>query len=419
VICPHCWKTFPPEEVLWIASHVDLIGDPRLGNDQPQRFLPTRFTIDGHALDARGFTCRNLACPHCHLPIPRALLEIEPMFISILGTPACGKSYYLAALTWHLRKVLPQFGLSLTDIDPGINQSLTDNEAALFLNPRSTGFQFLTNLIGKTKLQGEMYDTVSYGSQTVVYPRPYLLGLHALPNHHQSGQPQRTDRVVCLYDNAGEHFQPGRESTAAPVTHHLTRAGLLLFLFDPTQDSSCRAWLGTSQTDPTPDRATRQELTLTEAAARIRRALGLSANAQHDRPLIVVLTKCDAWRHKLPNTDWADPWKGGRNGVGLDADAIERTSGDIRTLLLAICPHLVRAAEGFAKEVTYVPVSALGHAPRLTPTGPAVRPVDIQSMWVSVPVLYGLHRWLNRSVRKLGRPTDARKGSIPARPRSV
>src|SRR4051812_8065624 len=86
--CPHCWGTFPPEDVLWIASHDDLRGDPRLGPDQLQRFLPTRFTIDGDAIDARGFPCQFLACPKCHLPLPRALLEMEPAFVSILGAPA-------------------------------------------------------------------------------------------------------------------------------------------------------------------------------------------------------------------------------------------------------------------------------------------------------------------------------------------
>ena len=32
----------------------------------------------------------------------------------------------------------------------------------------------LGNLIRKTELQGELYDTVAYGQQTVSYPRPFL-----------------------------------------------------------------------------------------------------------------------------------------------------------------------------------------------------------------------------------------------------
>ena len=89
--CPHCWETFPPEQSLWISEHVELLGDPMLGPERQQRFLPSRFTVDGDAIDARGMICRSLACPHCHLAIPRAMLEMEPLFFSILGSPASGK----------------------------------------------------------------------------------------------------------------------------------------------------------------------------------------------------------------------------------------------------------------------------------------------------------------------------------------
>ena len=54
VTCPHCWETFPPEQVLWISEHVELLGDPMLGPERQQRFLPSRFTVDGDAIDARG-----------------------------------------------------------------------------------------------------------------------------------------------------------------------------------------------------------------------------------------------------------------------------------------------------------------------------------------------------------------------------
>ncbi len=83
VVCPHCWERFQPADVLWISEHLDLLGDPRLGPERQQRFLPSRFTITGDAIDARGMTCQHLACPHCHLPIPRdardgAIIHLDP-----------------------------------------------------------------------------------------------------------------------------------------------------------------------------------------------------------------------------------------------------------------------------------------------------------------------------------------------------
>ena len=98
VTCPHCWEQFAPEKTLWISEHSDLLGDNRLP-DQSQRFLPTRFTVKGEAIDSKGFPCHQLACPNCHLVVPRPLFEMEPLFLSIFGAPASGKSYFLAAMT--------------------------------------------------------------------------------------------------------------------------------------------------------------------------------------------------------------------------------------------------------------------------------------------------------------------------------
>jgi hypothetical protein len=399
VTCPHCWKMFHPEEVLWIATHADLMGDPRLGPEHPQRILPTRFNVAGNALDAHGFECQHLACPHCHLILPRALLEMEPLFVSILGTPACGKSYYLAVLTWELRRILPgHFGLNFSDVDALINQPLAANEESLFVNPRPAEYQLLANLIGKTKLQGEMYDTVSYGNHLVSYPRPYLFSFQPMPHHRQYARARQNARVLCLYDNAGEHFQPGRDTPAAPVTQHLGRAHVLLFLFDPTQDPRFGSLLNQNGSA---ERASRQDQVLVEAIARIRRQLGLSQQAQHDRPLIVVLTKCDVWQHLLPNQVAGEPWKGTKNVYGLDTEQIEKRSADSRQLMRQVCPELVRTAEGFTRRVHYVPVSALGHVPNPEPAGPVVRPADIRPVWVTVPMLYAMYRWMQGLIPRL------------------
>ena len=99
VTCPHCWSSFTPEEALWLAEHPELIGDAKLGPDHARRFLPSRFTVEGDAVDERGYRSSKLGCPECHLEVPRALFQIPPVFFSVLGAPACGKSYFLASMT--------------------------------------------------------------------------------------------------------------------------------------------------------------------------------------------------------------------------------------------------------------------------------------------------------------------------------
>jgi hypothetical protein len=393
---------------LWISAHADLLGDPLLGREQQQRFLPTRFNIDCNALDGKGFVCRLLACPHCHLAVPRALLEAEPLFVSILGTPACGKSYYLTALTWQLRQVLPkEFAVAFGDADPSSNRVLTEYEELLFLNQRADETLPVADLIRKTELQGDLYDTVTYGNQAVSYPRPFLFTIHPQDTHPKRGAGQLT-RLLCLYDNAGEHFQPGQESTASPVTQHLARSRTLLFLFDPTQDQRFReAYAGRSGGAPPTARTSRQESVMHEVATRVRRYTGLPVGTKHARPLIVIVTKLDAWKHLLPDQDVGEPWARTDWLSGLDMDKIEKRSRDTREVLARLCSEFVGAAEDFAQNVLYVPVSALGQSPTIDPTSKraVIRPRDIRPAWVTVPLLYGLSKEIPALVLPMRRRT--------------
>lgn len=403
VTCPHCWSHFPPEQALWIAQHPDLLNDPRLGADHPQRFLPTRFNVDGAALDSRGFPCHGLACPRCHLPVPRALFEMDPTFLSILGAPASGKSYFLAAMTWRLRQLFPKyFCLGFADADPISNHRLQEYEGLQFLNPNQNALV----AIEKTETHGDLYDTVLYGDQAVHYPRPFLFTLSPLRGHPHFGNPGK-GRAICVYDNAGESFLPGEDTASSPVTRHLAQSRVLFFLFDPTQDprfrEACHGKSRDPQMTPRTERLTRekpirQETILHEAAQRVRRYAGLAQTARHSRPLIVVVTKQDSWQALLGEDRLPRAWMAG-SGVavqGMQIDLVEAISKRVRSLLWQLTPEIVAAAEGFAQQVLYIPVSATGGPPEIDPQTGAMgfRPKNIKPMWVEVPLLYSLSRFL-------------------------
>jgi hypothetical protein len=123
VTCPTCWNRFPPEEILWVATHSSLIGDARAGAAEYRRFLPTLFTVDGRALDEQGEACQELACPRCHAIVNRGLLEMEPLFLSILGAPSSGKSFYLATMIHSVGAILSKkFHLRFENAAPRANQ---------------------------------------------------------------------------------------------------------------------------------------------------------------------------------------------------------------------------------------------------------------------------------------------------------
>jgi hypothetical protein len=346
------------------------------------------------------------------------MLEMEPLFISILGAPGSGKSYFLTAMTWQLRQILPlHFRVAFTDADLASNRVLNECEESLFLHPDESALIPLGSLIRKTELQGELYDSVAYGQQTVSYPRPFLFSMQPREDH-PGGQQMTPARMLCLYDNAGEHFQPGQDTTSSPVTRHLAQSRAILFLFDPTQDPRFRAACRGAQIGGSAQRAarlSRQETILNEAAARIRRHAGLSHGTKYDRPMVVVVSKFDDWSHLLDG-EAGEPWRARGNLTGVDIERIEQTSVRLRQILMQFGPETVAAAETFAKNITYIAVSSLGdHVELDTSTGlPGIRPKNIHPHWVTVPLLYALAQVQPALIPRLIRRTSDAKGAKPS-----
>ena len=157
-------------------------GRSRLGPEQLRRFLPSRFTLDGNAIDARPLSRGRLsALP----PAPSARpggngagLRVDPWDalvrqIVLPGRPGLGA-----------RRILPlHFALSFTEVDTVANRRLTGYEENLFVNSRADQLIPIADLIEKTQEQDQLYDNVMFGSQTVSYPRPFLFGLQPMAKH--------------------------------------------------------------------------------------------------------------------------------------------------------------------------------------------------------------------------------------------
>jgi hypothetical protein len=376
--CPYCWHRFPSDTALFIAGHPDLIGDHVLGQFESQRFLPSRFTPDGLAIDAGGVTCPDMACPRCHIRIPHALFNCTPLFVSIVGAPASGKSYYIASTTWKLRATLPKnFHIAFTDVDAQTNQWLHAYEEKLFLQ---TDIEALQAIV-KTELQAShVYRTVTLNGMPIVLPLPCMFNLKK--GHTNDA---KDNRCLVLYDNAGEHFQAGQDTATAPGTQHLAHSEGILFFFDLSADPRMAPYLkDSSLLSMDKSRAHRQDVLLIETITRIQRRLGLNSTTRYKKPFVVVLSKADLLAH-IDLTE--DPWVTMPNGQqALDMDQIAAFSYWCRAMLLHTAPEIVTTVESFADHVVYIPVSALGHAPAKE----GVQPKRIHPQWVETPPLYVL-----------------------------
>lgn len=393
VTCPHCWTVFSSEDVRWVSTHPDLLGDPLLGDEAASRFLPTLFTSQGNAIDVRGSVCQDIACPECHLSIPRVILELPERIISIAGTPSCGKSYFLASAAWALRNVMPQkFQLSFADADPLSNQVLNHYEEQQFLNPDRDAIVRLA----KTEEQGDLYSTVRLNDRTVLLPKPFMFSIKPTSSHPGYEESSRISRLLCLYDNAGESFLPGKDTADNLVTRHLLKSNAILFLFDPTQDVRFResySKVSNASTSGNPVVSSRQETILHEIVARVKKHTKQTA-ASRKRPLIIVLTKYDEWWPLIGHERLPDPWsptqKDGQ--CALNLTTIQKVSDTAQKIVGHFSPELVATASGFSDSVWYIPISATGCQPEQDPDSKrwGIRPRNINPMWPAIPLLLAL-----------------------------
>lgn len=351
--CPVCWFKFDRGDSMNISVHASLRGDSVLGEEHMQRFLASRFNDRGQALDAMGLVAPEIACPHCRRKLPPNFLDQPHHIFSIVGAPSSGKSYYLSVLIKKMQDVsFKHFGVTFRDAAPSENAVLNDMRNHLF----SAGTPEEAYL-AKTDLEGALYETLPRQGRQVRLPKPFIFRLSDRDRSEEGFS-------IVFYDNAGEHFEPGRNSADSPGAQHIAVASGIFFLFDPLYNPEFRRKL-TSQSDPQLEqrRNDQQDILLAESETRIKEILGLSANERISTPLAVIAGKSDAWLQLLGSQPLLPSIVTGKNGPRISLGNLQTNSDRVRNLLLEICPSIVANAEAISSDVCYFPASPLGHPP--------------------------------------------------------
>lgn len=410
LLCPHCWKSFDQDYILYISVHSELYGDPILGEYVPKRFVPTSFNRMGQPLDEKGLPATEMACPRCHLRIPSGLLDTPSLYFSIAGATSSGKSYFLTCLTHQLRKSLPEyFNTAFFDADPRLNETLNAYEKQLFmsLNPDEI------TALPATQIAGEgISDRVRLDDIEIELPKPFVFEFR--PEDQNSLN-------MIFYDNSGEMFIPGRDEWGNQATFHLAHSNGIVFLFDPSNDATMRLSV-CDERDPQVSRNPRvvnQTLLLNEMISRIRRHANMISSDTCKIPLVIAVGKYDIWKDNFPkdiaNTPYViarhDPH--GADEYILAMDNILQVSYALREMMLNSVPGLVSAAESFFEEVYFVPVSNFGTFAEQKADGAiGVVPAKISPIWVDVPMLLLLSRNEQLPVKQLTAANAERLGSI-------
>ena len=381
--CPICWLKFDRGDVMHVAVHDSLFGDPLLGEEQMKRFHATRFNDRGQALDECGVPCTEIACPHCRRTLAPGFFDEPHKIFSIVGAPQSGKSYYLTVLIKLLQTTLfRDFGVVFRVADPTGNAPINEMKAHLF-SAQNPAQAFLT----KTQLEGAMYERLPRYDRMVTLPKPFIYSLSGAESDDENCS-------VVFYDNAGEHFQPGQDSTNSPGAQHIASSDAIFFLFDPTINPDFRRSISDSEDPQFKSQVSdQQDIILAETEVRIKKLLGLERREKVQTPLAIIIGKCDSWIDKIGSENLKNPIVDGT----LDVGAVEANSQLVRNLMEEHCPYVIANAERISSDVCYFAASAFGHTPvtfeddkGVSRIGPD--PQKINPMYVEIPTLWALSR---------------------------
>ena len=381
--CPICWLKFDRGDVMHVAVHDSLFGDPLLGEEQMKRFHATRFNDRGQALDECGIPCTEIACPHCRRTLAPGFFDEPHKIFSIVGAPQSGKSYYLTVLIKLLQTTLfRDFGVVFRDADPTGNAPINEMKAHLF-SAQNPAQAFLT----KTQLEGAMYERLPRYDRMVTLPKPFIYSLSGAESDDENCS-------IVFYDNAGEHFQPGQDSTNSPGAQHIASSDAIFFLFDPTINPDFRRSISDSEDPQFKSQVSdQQDIILAETEVRIKKLLGLGRREKVQTPLAIIIGKCDSWIDKIGSENLKNPIVDGT----LDVGAVEANSQLVRNLMEEHCPYVIANAERISSDVCYFAASAFGHTPvtfeddkGVSRIGPD--PQKINPMYVEIPTLWALSR---------------------------
>ena len=319
-LCPHCWGRFDEGDILHIAVHEGLRGDPILGPAEMRRFLPMRFDDDGLALDGQGLPCLEMACPHCRLRLPRDFIRIPHKSFSLVGDVGSGKTTLLAAMSHFLPMSLKGKGVRFHGQDRYRNRDIKELSTALYSGESDQPVELVS-----TTVDGAHYQAVSKAGRRLRLPQPFIFRAEKIGGSEEAS--------LVIYDPAGDDYVH-ESGDSAELSEHVAHADGIVFLVDPLRCGGIRKKLGLKP--PGGDMGDdRHGSMLDSVRQRIQRKKRRGDTT--DVPMAVVLQHSDLWRGAV--------------------------SGDLKEWLAGVEPELISALETTSSRLAFFGCSLVGYDP--------------------------------------------------------
>ena len=229
VICPYCYEPFdskdvqlrcrrcPEEEDKVYFEYWQKIDNANVTPMQKHVYnIRRRFLRkDDLSCDVCGSKDHDYVCPHCHNELPSKMVENGAEIISVIGGPNSGKTHYIIALLYELRKHGYEIGLDATLEQVGEDKDWhTDEMYRKAIRKLNTDHEVLV----KTQQQ-----QVSL---------PWIIRLDSTDPKINAQQEPKKSIYLVFYDTAGESFEDNKQIQAN--AQYLRQSKAVIVLFDTT-----------------------------------------------------------------------------------------------------------------------------------------------------------------------------------------
>ncbi len=349
--------------------------------------LPPPFATKGRPRSERCPTCGGdttiRICPICHSRLPIHFGRVGSHLIVPVGGKEAGKTVFMTVLIHELmHRTGQRLNAAIAGADNETRQRYTsDYERPLYREG---------SLLGPTQTAGQHKKTplvFRFTNQAHRARGPDgNPGRSRAPGH---GQAQHT--LLSFFDAAGEDLKS--EQSMEQDAAYLTAADSIILLLDPLQMRGARERAQPGIQLPAP--AEEPAAVLENVTSRFLSARGSKPGQPISKPLAIVFTKMDAFRHDLTPTSPLRRLPA--HGANFDERDSLYVHGEMRRLLFQWDGERIdQIARDNYSSYRYFGVSALGEAPTPGRDGAAPRKVSprgIRPYRVADPFLWLLARY--------------------------
>jgi hypothetical protein len=365
IVCPHCFRKFEPEEVVFRATHSKEDDEEyALQEDEKLNAYLEKFRMEGieeleAVIDPRtipieksvyvdevlisikdkyDIETKKRLCPFCHNDLPYSAGRTPSNIIAIIGASQVGKSVYMTSLIHTLEtSTAHNFNAACMPINSDTSRRFRDQyQDPLFVQ-----------------------NTLVESTQKEKKQEPFIF-------QFKFKDTQKPPLSLVFFDVAGEGMV--EEEYIDLYANHIKNATGILFLVDPLQLSAIRSKIILNQGDKSGDFTSKYQESRDVVVTLAENFIGLQEDGKTPIPTAIVVTKSDMLEYLAKDGD--DYVKANSNifnnyvhKAHFNLDEHENISGEVQRFIEKVDLAFMDAIEVHFSNVSYFAVSALGQNP--------------------------------------------------------